>query len=145
MVLPAYAKFRLNIWWWCCHCGRVAVLGAVPAPGDAELEGPLLYRKQQWRHTDCSTSDAFWLQERLGGSQREVLGRDTGAHSLLQQSAEVAASVRPCTSAPATAGQAQRKRGRRTAAVRDRSNWDLNPAWFYWWIRIRFKFFVHKV
>jgi hypothetical protein len=110
------------------YCRCVAVLGAVPASGAAELEGPLLQHKQQWRrrHSDCSSpSDNFWCQRRPGGSQREVLGRDPGAHCLLKQPAEVTEGVWSYSATTASTGQAKRERNQRTATVRNCSNRDL--------------------
>lgn len=105
----------------------VAVLGAVPASGAAELEGPLLQHKQQWRrrHSDASPSDNFRCQRRPGGSQREVLGRDLGAHCLLQQLAEVTKGVWSYSATTASTGQAKRERNQRTPNVRNCTNRDL--------------------
>jgi hypothetical protein len=109
------------------YCRCVAVLGAVPASGAAELEGPLLQYKQQcrWRHSDCSPSDDFRCQRRPGGSQREVLGGDTRAHCLLQQPAEVTESVWSYSATTASTGQAKRKRNQRIATVRNCTNRNL--------------------
>jgi hypothetical protein len=78
-MFPAQAEFSRFY-----NYEGVAILGLVSTPGGSEIQGPLLHHQWRRRHSDSGASDDFRNQGRPGGSQREVLGGDPGANSVLQ-------------------------------------------------------------